>query len=262
MYRGPIVLPIALIALGVLLLLANLGYIAIDIGELVRTYWPLIIVLLGAELILAALLGRRGVPPAEELAYDLEGAELADVRLNFGAGRLAVTGAPAGRLLEGTFEGGVRARRKGASVELSSDADAWWSGAWRGRAASWQVGLTTEIPLRLTVQGGASRTELELGGLRLAGLDLRVGASETSCRLPSPSGRVPISVELGAASVRLELPDGVAARVRSRLALGTTDVSSRRFMQTTDGHATADFEQAADRYEIEVSGGAGSVTIV
>jgi hypothetical protein len=261
-YRGPIILPIALIVLGIVLLLANMGYIALDLGELVRTYWPLIFVLIGAELILAALLGRRGAPPAEELTYDLDGAELADVRLNFGAGRLLVGGAPAGRLLVGTFEGGVRARRKGASVELSSDADAWWSGAWRGRAASWQVGLTTEVPLRLTVQSGASQTDLELGDLRLAALDLRVGASETACRLPLPRGRLPVSVELGAASVRLELPDGAAARVRSRLALGTTDVSSRRFTRTTDGHQTADFEQAADRYEIEISGGAGSVAVV
>jgi hypothetical protein len=63
------------------------------------------------------------------------------------------------------------------------------------------------------------------------------------------------------ASLHLEVPEGVAARIRSRMALGRTTVNESRFPRTIDGYASPDFMTAPHRVDIEVQGGVGSITI-
>jgi hypothetical protein len=53
----------------------------------------------------------------------------------------------------------------------------------------------------------------------------------------------------------------VAARVRSRMAIGSTTVDETRFPRTMDGWSSPDFEGAANRVEIDVSGGLGSIRV-
>ena len=57
--------------------------------------------------------------------------------------------------------------------------------------------------------------------LRLRSLDLRTGASETRVRLPRAAGVTSVRVQAGAAAVTLEVPATVAARIRSRMAVGS-----------------------------------------
>jgi hypothetical protein len=262
MYRGPIVLPLLLIVGGIVLLLANLGYVDIDVADLVRRFWPLLLVALGLEIIIGAAMARRSGATPENLSFGLDGAERSDISIAFGAGILLVGPAASGALLEGTFEGGVRARPgRPGELQLRSDSDAWWAGAWRGRPARWDVGLTTAVPLDLRVETGASRAQLDLSTVRLSRLVLRVGASETDVRLPVPQGFVSVEADVGAASVSFELPPGVAARVHSTMGLGTSDVDRSRFVQRGRAYATPDFETAIDRLEIDIRGGVGSVSV-
>jgi hypothetical protein len=53
----------------------------------------------------------------------------------------------------------------------------------------------------------------------------------------------------------------VAARVHSRMALGSTTVDPR-FPRTVDGWESADWGSAANRVEIEIQGGVGSARVV
>jgi len=141
-HRGPIVLPLALIAGGVVLLLSNLGYLDVDVPDLIRRFWPLLLVALGLEIILGATRARRSGSNAapETLTHELGGATGAEIRLAFGAGHLLVGAGAPEILLGGTFEGGVRARRGGpGEVELRPDPDTTWGGAWRGRPARWDA---------------------------------------------------------------------------------------------------------------------------
>jgi hypothetical protein len=262
MYRGPIVLPLLLIAAGILLLLANLGYVQIDVGELVRRFWPLLLVALGLEILLGAAISRRTRATPERVSVGLDGAQRADLRIVFGAGVLLVGPAASGMLVQGTLEGGVRTRRGGpGEMELRSDTDAWWGGAWRGRPSRWDIGVTTEVPLALRIETGASRAQVDLAAVRLTRLVLRVGASETSVRLPVPQGHVTVEADIGAASVGFELPPGVAARVHSTMGLGSSDVDERRFERHGRARVTPGFDTAADRLELDIRGGVGSVSV-
>jgi len=212
--------------------------------------------------------GVAGTPPfaastAQVLALALEGAADAEVRIAFGAGTLRVGPAASGRLVDGTFDGGVEATPAGPGrVRLSMPHPASWSWGWGRAPFAWRVGLTAEVPLRLEVETGASDNELDLASLRLTDLRLRTGAAQSRVTLPA-AGVTRVNAEGGAAQMRFRVPAGVAARITSTMAIGTTDVDTSRFPRTTDGTAWAspDFDANPNRVEIAVRGGVGQVTI-
>jgi hypothetical protein len=203
-------------------------------------------------------------PVPDRLAIPLEGAADAEVMVTFGAGRLRIGAAAPGMLVDGTFAGGVRVERTGgagrARLAPSTPPSAWTL----NRAPyTWTMGVSGEVPLRLRVETGAADAELDLSGLRLAELRLRTGASETRVTLPAAAGVTLVDAEGGAATIRFRVPDGVAARIRSSIALGSSDVDPVRFPRTAAGDAweSPDFESAANRVEIAVRGGIGSVSV-
>ena len=205
--------------------------------------------------------GGWGAPVTERLDIGLDGAPDAEVMVTFGAGRLAIGRAAPGMLVDGTCEGGVKAERGAPGrVRLSPPAPSNLS--WNRAPYSWRVGLSGEVPLSLRVETGAAESELDLSSLRVAALRLRTGASETRVTLPSSAGFTRVDAEGGAAAMWFHVPDGVAARIRSAIALGTSDVDLARFPRApAGGWQSPDYENAANRVEIEVRGGVGSVSI-
>lgn len=201
-------------------------------------------------------------PAPDRLAIPLEGATDAEIMVTFGAGHLAIGAAGPGMLVDGTYDGGVRAEPGGPGrVRLSQPAPA---GLRFDRAPyAWRAGLTAEVPLRLRIEIGAADADIDLTGLRLAELRLRTGASETRVALPAEAGFTRVDAEGGAAAIRLRVPDGVAARIRTSIALGSTDVDLVRFPRNAAGSGweSPDYETAANRVEIEVRGGIGSVSV-
>jgi hypothetical protein len=200
---------------------------------------------------------------AQSLARALEGAADAEVRIAFGAGKLLVGPAASGLLVDGTFEGGVNATPAGAGrVRLTTPHPASWSWDWGRAPFDWRLGLTAEVPLRLEVETGASDNELDLSGLHVTDLRLRTGAAQSRVTLPA-TGVTRVNAEGGAAQMRFRVPAGVAARITSTMAIGTTDVDTTRFPRTRDGAAWAspDFDANPNRAEIAVRGGVGQVTI-
>jgi len=203
-------------------------------------------------------------PMPDRLAIPLEGAADAEVMVTFGAGRLRIGAAAPGMLVDGTFAGGVRVERAGgagrARLAPSTPPSGW---ALNRAPYTWAMGVTGDVPLRLRVETGAADAELDLSGLCLAELRLRTGASETRVTLPAAAGVTLVDAEGGAAAIRFRVPNGVAARIRSSIALGASDVDPVRFPRTASGDAweSPDFEGAANRVEITVRGGIGSVSV-
>ena len=118
--------------------------------------------------------GRRG--SSQLLDLPLDGAGDAEIRISFGAGTLVVGPAASGRLVDGSFEGGVDATPAGPGrVRLATPHSGPWSWSWGRAPFAWRVGLTAEVPLRLELETGASDNELDLGSLRVTDLRLRTG---------------------------------------------------------------------------------------
>jgi len=203
-------------------------------------------------------------PEPDRLAIPLEGAADAEVMVTFGAGRLQVRAAGPGMLVDGTFAGGVRVERAGGPGRARLAPPTLPSGWALDRAPyTWTMGVSGEVPLRLRVETGAADAELDLSALRLAELRLRTGASETRVTLPAAAGVTIVDAEGGATTIRFRVPDGVAARIRSSIVLGSSEIDTARFPRTAAGDAweSPDFATAANRVEISVRGGIGSVSV-
>ena len=252
--------PVAWIGIGFVLLMSTTGRLGVDPDDLISQWWPVVPIGIGVWFLVASVWpGRKA--PVDQLDLPLEGAAQARVRIRFGAGEIQVGPSPAGRLVSGTFNGGVAVtRRAPGEVELEPDLAGGWPG-W-DRPFSWQVGLTAEVPLELRLESGAARATLDLQDLQLRRLDLKTGASDTRLRLPRAAGMTSVRAETGAAALTVEVPPGVAARIHSQMALGTSSIDEARFPRTIDGHASPGYETAANRAELDLRGGVGTIRVV
>jgi hypothetical protein len=251
--------PIVWTVIGVVLLFSTTGNLSEGPLEVVTTWWPWLAVGLGVWFLVGAVVP-HGAGLVEALALPLEGATEGAVRIRFGAGDLATRAAAPGRLVDGEYAGGVTHRRSGPGrVELEQDTSHGWP--WLDRRSNWTVGLSREVPLDLRVDAGASRNVLDLRELRVRSLELHTGASETRVVLPRAAGATSVRAEAGAASLVIEVPDGVAARIRTRVVLGSVQVDESRFPAVAGGYESRDYATAENRVDIDVQGGVGSLRI-
>jgi hypothetical protein len=252
--------PVAWIVVGSILLASTTGAIGTEPGQLIADYWPVALVVLGIWFVIGAFVpSGRGL--TEALALPLGGASEASVRIRYGAGNLTVGSAAPGQLVDGTFEGGVIHRVTGpGSLELSQETR--YGVPWLERPSRWTMGLTTEVPLDLKVDTGASKAILDLGGLRVRRLELQTGASDTRVTLPRAAGATTVTAQAGAASLTMEVPAGVAARIRTRMALGSSQIDQTRFPASGNGYESPDYATAANRVDIDVNGGVGSFRLI
>jgi hypothetical protein len=250
---------VAWAAIGVILLLSTTGNLGEGPIEVIVEGWPWLAIGLGVWYLIGSVVP-RGPGPAEALALPLAGAGEAAVRIRFGAGELNVRAAAPGQLIDGEFRGGVTHKLTGPGrVELEQDTSQGWP--WLDRGFTWTAGLTAEVPLDLRVDAGASRNMLDLRRLRLRSLELHTGASETRVVLPEAAGATSVRAEAGAASLILEVPDGVAARIRTRVVLGSVQIDEIRFPPVAGGYESRDYATASNRVDIDVQGGVGSLRV-
>ena len=259
MYRGPILFPLVLIILGFLLLFSNLGYIQFDFWHFVSTWWPLLLIVFGLDILIGSLRTRN--VKARTLALELGTALRAEVSINFGAGDLTVGKAASGKIVDGTFEGEVRYDVKpDGRVWLKLEPLNWWG--WNPRGYRWNVGLTDAVPLKLSLDGGAANANLDLTDLKITDLQLKTGASSTVVRLPNAAGITNVRINAGAASVKLIVPAGVAARIHSTMAIGSNDINQQRFPRAGGDYVSPDYATAANKVDIQFDGGVGSLAVV
>lgn len=198
--------------------------------------------------------------PGETVEVPLGGLVEAEVRLGFGGGDLTVGQAQPHMLISGTFEGGVIQKSIGpGKLELEPVAPGRPLPV--GHPLHWNVGVTAEIPVDLRLDTGGNRSTIDLTALRIRRLELNTGASDTEVRLPA-AGQTSVRVACGFASVVLEVPAGVAARIRGKISLGSTNVDETRFARVGNSWMSADYETAVNRVDISIEGGFGSVRVV
>jgi len=261
MNRNNLFWGIMLVLLGMLFLLDNLGFFpGIDVWPL---FWALFLMALGGWILISAL--RKPNFEREHAVVALEGASRAAVRLNHGAGRLELSAADLGaNLAEGDFEGGVKVKTvlSGETLEavLSMPSmDIPFQTAQHG--LDWRVQLNRAPDYaRLELHTGASESNLDLSELRVSEIIVHAGASSATVRAPA-QGQVRLQADTGAATLRIIVPQGVAARIRGRGGLYTLSVDTQRFPRQGEFYLSPDYDTAQNRLEVEVSTGVGTVRV-
>ncbi len=231
---------------------------------------PLCLILLG---IWVFWQGRSGghveTPPAQKV-IPLEGARRARIQIDHGGGRLRLDASTDyEELVAGTFGRGVQVRRSpwgdGAELRLKPAEGSFGPFVWLGRNSGsndWDLGLNNHIPLSLAIHCGARANEFDLEGLRVVDLRLETGASSTELILPAEAGETRVAIAAGMASVRIHVPSGVAARIHTSAGLAGVSVDTGRFPRVGEHrYESPDFGAAANRADIDIEAGMGSIQI-
>lgn len=264
MRRGYLFWGTILILLGGLLFLNAAGFRLPNGINIMQLFWPSFLILLGIWVMVGVFM--RGSLEQEQLSIDLQDATRASLKLSHGAGRLTMgAGASAGHLLDGDFAGGVkqRVRKSGDSLDAHIEArpfvfPLFW-GSWQG--LEWNINLNRDVPLSLRLETGASQSELNLRDVCLTELKLSTGASKTDLTLPANAGMTTAKVELGAASLDLVVPEGVAARIRAEQGVSTIEVNTTRFPYSNGIYESPNYSSAQNRADVVIQAGAGKVTV-
>ena len=250
---------LAWLIVGVALLATTTGSVATGTLELVASWWPLVVVALGAWLLVAAFLP-RGAELVEHVAVPLPSTSEARVVLKHGAGTLTVRPGPPGMLVVGDCAGGVIVRATQPNgIELAPANGNGWP-MWIDRSLDWTLGLATGYPISLRVDAGASRSDIDLGAMLVPYLELHAGANDTRISLPLV-GMTRVRIEAGAASISLVVPPSVAASIRTSVALAGVHVDATRFRPTADGYATADVASNPNRVDIDLQGAISTLRV-
>jgi len=293
--------PLLLIALGLLVLFYNLGVLDAQRLAQLASLWPLLLVLVGLELILTRTLPRPLLPAASlgltavlliaALAYvtlaprtlgagaqqststeRLDGLSAAELNLDVGAWSIDLSGGGLGDDLYRArfdFRAGERApqvrldRSSGTiRIQQSNDRIFWPFGSGLPGRDHAELSLSDRVLWRVRIQGGAIRSSLDLSSVPLAGVDIGGGATKDDVRLPRPKGTVGVDIGGGASTVSLQVPSGTPVRIRVSGGASRLEVDGQ--LRQTLGEIpweSPTFGQAADRYDVRISGGANRVQL-
>jgi len=296
--RRDILFPFLLIVAGVVALLSRQGMIAWNIRDLWR-FWPLVLVLLGLEMVLARTrwgaalflvialamvvgvgalsstgFGDRIAEPSSAsqfLTQELAGAESAKVSIEFGYGELQVTElTDSPNLMEGECvhyddayrcEKSYRVSNNEGYLILRSKSNQSFGSSWDlGRGSQWMVELNASVPLMLDVSIGAGEATLNLSRLWVTDLDLDGGKGRVEVVFPEDAGRTTADIDVGIGDVTLSIPEGVAARIEIDSGLGSVEVAER-FRKEGDYYVSEGFGLASNRLYLEIEGGIGSISV-
>jgi hypothetical protein len=258
MRRGSIFWGIILIVLAALLLLQQQGLLK---GNIFDYFWPLLIVAFGLLLIFGATF-RHKKGEGQQVSIPLEGALNGYVKIDHGAGRLNIrSGALPAEIVNGVFGSGVdyKSNLAGNRIEVRLKAR---PDFWMPEGLDWDINLNKDVPLSLDIDSGASAAIIDLSDLKVSDLDIDTGASSNDVTLPANAGMTNAKIDAGAASVKVKIPEGVAAKIRIKSGLTGINVASR-FPKVGDGlYQSADYATAANRADIVIETGVGSVDIL
>ena len=227
-------------------------------------------ILAGAVLLLLGLAAACDEPRnvmTETRTVGLEGASRAEVRLEMGAGELRLKSAEQAALLEASFEfnrerlrpeviyrvvggKGILDVRHGRRHGISF-------GQTRNR---WDLVLGRAVPIDLRVDLGAGDSELDLRGVKLAGIDMDMGVGEVNLDLRGPhASGFPVKIDGGVGSAKLFLPSEVGVRVKVDGGLGS--VEAHGLVKQSGAYVNDAYATSPVKIEIEVDAGIGSLEL-
>lgn len=149
----------------------------------------------------------------------------------------------------------------------------------------WDIRLSPEVPLAVTVRGGVGETRLALDGLQISALNVDGGVGEMTIDLPAgdayevalnggvgefrvnvPQGATPtIRIKGGVGGFTVDVPEGVALRLEADTGLGEVTIAGNVPQIRDDDNnqvwETPDYATATQRILIVFQGGVGGLTV-
>jgi len=292
--REGLVAPTFMIGIGVIFLLANLGYLSVNVWRMVLTLWPILLIAIGFDI----LVGRRSIWAAiagiililiilagslwlfgvsasqgnlvqgEAIQQSLEGATRAEVKIDTGAGDIQIGATDLSEIL---IVGSVPARsnqriessytvNNGVGNYLIRDSSStfFFPGTNPGQMA-WDLNLTDAIPLDLTLNLGAGNLDADLSKLDLDSLFINTAVGSTSVSLPAQDDLV-VGTNGAIGQILVTIPEGVGVRVQAETALVSVQMPPG-FVRQENVYQSPDYELATQQVDMTIKLAIGSVVV-
>jgi LiaI-LiaF-like transmembrane region len=286
--------PAILILTGVIALAAQTG--AVSIGRLDRLaeLWPVILIVIGLELIsrrvlqgltrdLAAVLivlvalggavayvAVRG--PVSYATQTLDSSDtvgsLNQATLDVSAGAATMTVEGSGALGSDLYRAhieyagskpGVSLDRSTGALRISQNNDV---GFFASRRFVLDLQINSAVRWNISADTGSTNGTLRLSAVKVGSIKLNTGASRTDITLGRPIGIVPINIDGGAISLHLHRPSGSEASLHISGGAVSLNADGRQLHGIGDESWQSNgYDGAADAYQVEINGGASSVTV-
>lgn len=206
-----------------------------------------------------------GETRTESKTVELGSAKSVRAQLNMKAGELRIDGG-ATHLFNGEFTYNVAEWKPNVSyqvhdgvgnLEVEQPGSSNSSGNTRN---DWNIQLSSQTPMELTVNMGAGRAELTLGGLALSRLELNIGAGETTVDLTG-DWKKDLAAEIhgGVGKATIRLPRAVGVHVIAHGGLGKLDAGELR--QQGDAYVNDLYGKSPVTLRVEVEGGVGEIRL-
>lgn len=233
--------PTVLIGVGLVWLLANLGIISpVSINSILRL-WPLILIVLGLDLLfghraswagaligilaVAAVIGflvfgtQLGIQTSntamtETFSEPAGDASSANFYLELSSEPVEIYSLTASdKLIDakightGTIDFSVTGdQSKTVRIAKYSDPGNWLTWDFSLNSLKWDIGLTPALPVDITLDGGSGSVNADLSGLQLNSLHADMGSGSSRFTLPRSDQAYEAVINSGSGSVSLDLP--------------------------------------------------------
>ncbi len=249
----------ALILAGLLLWLQVEGFIQ----NVFQFFWPVVLILVGGWIILNVFL-KPDTSDAETFTIPLGSAKSAMIKFAHGAGQISINGgAASGTALVGSSAVGMNhhSQLNGDRLDVKVEAGPSFLPFLGPSEGIWRFQLTQEIPVNLTIETGASQLDADLRDVLAQHVELKTGASNSNVTMPARGASV-LDVEAGVASINIRVPENLPARIRTEQGVSSINVDTNRFPHSASGfYQSPNFDTSADRVEINVKAGVGSISV-
>jgi hypothetical protein len=197
-----------------------------------------LLILIAASFVATATACNRGVRVGDlqtkSETVELDDADSVNVAIQMGAGELDVTGG-ASELLEATYTYNVEELNPQATfangrLEVKhSDVDEGIAslfdlGEYRNE---WDLKLNEDVPMEMTIDLGAGRSNLTLGALSLSTLNIHGGAGDIELNLNNSQSLSQLAVDIGAGETTIDLTGDWQNDLNARIAGGVGQLNLR-----------------------------------
>lgn len=277
-----LVFPIVLVLGGLMMLLANLGTLPSDSGWRLLQLWPLLLVMLGVELLVPQMFRGAAIPAVTLLlvgaiafggfAYALAGPSLVGgtytrfqstsplADLTTGTVTIDAAGAdvniragdPGDQLYQARVDYTGTAPRFSygdGKIHISTDQSGFF--AWNRRQDIIDLTLNRSVEWTVDVNGAGATVKIDFGAGNLHSFSYDGVGGNATLMAGAPAGSVDVTLSGVGTSVILDVPSGTEYRVTAK-GIGTT----------VDGVAqTPGWAAASDRYDVAATGVGARVTV-
>jgi hypothetical protein len=247
--RGPLLLPLALVAVGVALLLNNFLLLS---GFNLTALWPLLLVIAGAQILLRGDL----VPSAEARSFGITRGSVESATLEISAGEIDVQARALqreGRLIAGQFAADSRPELEinetHTTLRMHRAATPWLS------FADWELGLALDLPWQLLISTNLGQVQLNLEGLIIQDAVIATGLGDIRLVCPQEAFG-PLYLRSALGDIHVTTLPGQAARLTVRGgSMFRVHVNEQRYRQVEPGvYLALDAQANKSALDVQISG--------